>query len=816
MATKDQCVAEIKKAFPDIKKELVQNLVDHIDSIRQTASDPSEFRSKANQFFREMTRKAEIEVRTSAENAIKLQREIDFVTSGEASVIGMDRSLRSVIVGINEKIKGGNKSIAQEATVIHSKALSMLRDNLEDKRLIKMARDGVADNDVIRIMYNRERGLPDPQNVSPEAVQIADTYSKTYNYLQDQMELAGSSRSRREGYLQRKHSARKIEQAGRDNWKKDMKESMDIESMFPQQYDDPAFIDEFLDDLFERIVMDSYDSPVRIESKDDFLSMFLENKYRGMEKQRTISFKSPEAEIAYREKYVEGNLMDHVVNAAQRDSRASAAMSRLGTNPRAAWEALKSAAARSTAGDRKASDALKSKLSGLDTLYSDTVDGFKTGTSHAAKAGSIARAVASWNTLGSSTLIAFPTDGMTNALMYSATSGESLATSMVKVMSTYTRGMSSKNRREFYKKAQIYIDNSLGEFQSRFNPEDRLTGMMGKGNDLFYNLNMLRQHTEVSKFTGHSLYAQLLGENTTRSFDQLNPTFRNSMERYGIDSSDWEILRNATEDVQGFKNVTPHAIQELRNVSPQKKRDLQMKVSSYLQENAEFRGTPTPDNETRSLLLAGTDANTIPGQLVRFVAHLKSFPLAIGKAISYSLLNRPDMAGMSFKQAFWTPRGMAQMAKVIASLTVMGTMGQIIRDLANNRAVDYSDPEKFRELAMRGFVIGGSAGIYGDFLMAEYNKGYRNFAEDILGPTVGGLGGDLTTITARMARGEPRAIEAFNTLVRNIPGNNLFYTKAALDAMILDEIREYIDPQYMVNKRRRMQREGIEPIIDMR
>ena len=817
MATRDQCVTEIKKALPMIRKDLVENVVDHIEVLRKNSSDPGEFRAKANEYFREMSRKAEMEVRTSAENAIKMQREIDFVTSEQARKIGVDRSLRSVIVGINEHLVGGNKSIAQEANIIHTKSLAMIRDGLEDQGLLKLAKSGAADQDVIRIMFNRERGLADPKNVRPEAVQIADTYSKTYNYLQDQMELSGSTRSRKRGYLKRKHSPIMIERSGKDTWKKDMKESMDLENMFPDQFDDPNFIDEFLEELYERIINDSYDSNVRIESKGDFLSLFLENKYKGAAKQRSISFKSPEAEMSYRQKYVEGNLLDHLVSSAQMDSRASAAMSRLGTNPRATWEKIKSAAERSTTGDRKAQEAFRGKLTRLDTLYTDTVDGFQTGTSHWAKAGAIARSVASWNTLGGSTLIAAPTDAMTNAINFSATSGENLATSFVKVLGRYTQGFSSSQRREFYKKAQIYIDNSLGEFQSRFNPEDRLTGMVAKGNDLFYNLNMLRQHTEISKFAGHSLYAQLLGDNVGRDFSQLNPTMQNSLSRYGITPEDWSILRNATEEVQGYRNITPHAIQELPNISPSQKRDLQMKVSSFLQENSEFRGTPTPDNETRSLLLAGTDANTVPGQLIRFIAHLKSFPLAIGKSISYSLLNRPDMANMSFTQAaFGTKRGALTLARNIASLTMVGMLGQIMRDLAANRNPNYLEREALGELVRAGMVVGGGAGIYGDFLLAEYNKGYRNLSQDILGPVIGGTLTDTSTILAGLARGEDKSVQAFNSLIRNIPGNNLFYTRAMMDALILDDIREYIDPQYMINRQRRLMREGIEPLIDMR
>lgn len=101
----------------------------------------------------------------------------------------------------------------------------------------------------------------------------------------------------------------------------------------------------------------------------------------------------------------------------------------------------------------------------------------------------------------------------------------------------------------------------------------------------------------------------------------------------------------------------------------------------------------------------------------------------------------------------------------------------------------------------------GRLGIYGDFLygfnQTRYGTGPLEIAS---GPTIGAAL-DLMTATLNAAKAQAEGKESHlsahvaQSVKGFVPGGNLWYTKAALDHLIFQNIQEQLSPGYLSNMR---------------
>jgi hypothetical protein len=113
-----------------------------------------------------------------------------------------------------------------------------------------------------------------------------------------------------------------------------------------------------------------------------------------------------------------------------------------------------------------------------------------------------------------------------------------------------------------------------------------------------------------------------------------------------------------------------------------------------------------------------------------------------------------------------------------------------------------------------GFLRGGAASIYGDFLLGEWSRHGQQAAEMLLGPTVGQIN-QVTEIWADLTHMKGRAATA--SLARmarnNLPFGNMIYTKAAIDYLVFYRFQEWLNPGYLERMERTMKdKQGTEII----
>ena len=103
---------------------------------------------------------------------------------------------------------------------------------------------------------------------------------------------------------------------------------------------------------------------------------------------------------------------------------------------------------------------------------------------------------------------------------------------------------------------------------------------------------------------------------------------------------------------------------------------------------------------------------------------------------------------------------------------------------------------------------GGAFGIYGDFLFGEMkNRFGGGFLATVAGPTFGTVS-DIADLWGRIRAGEDAAAQTFRLAIANTPFANLFYTRMALDYLILYRVQEWLNPGYLRRMERRIEKEN--------
>ena len=148
--------------------------------------------------------------------------------------------------------------------------------------------------------------------------------------------------------------------------------------------------------------------------------------------------------------------------------------------------------------------------------------------------------------------------------------------------------------------------------------------------------------------------------------------------------------------------------------------------------------------------------------------------------------------------------------------TLLGALVVQLKELANGNDPqtmwDSDEPEKGLEFFKRAFVAGGGLPVLGDILVAGMDPSGRDTADFLSGP----FGSDAKTILALTVGNATQAgngvetnagNEVFRFLKNKIPAQNLWYTKAATNRMIFDEMQDMIAPGYREKLLRKAERE---------
>ena len=195
---------------------------------------------------------------------------------------------------------------------------------------------------------------------------------------------------------------------------------------------------------------------------------------------------------------------------------------------------------------------------------------------------------------------------------------------------------------------------------------------------------------------------------------------------------------------------------------------------------------------------------TITGEVFKGLTQFKSFSASFLMRQGSRMVSQEGLKG---KAAYGVP--------LFVTMTLLGGLVVQLRELLNGNdpqtIYDSNDPKKAGSFFMRSLVAGGGLPVLGDILVAGTDTSGRDANSFVSGP----LGSDFSAALGltvgnitQYNEGKDTNFgnEAFKFVKGKIPAQNLWYTKAAINRMVFDEIQDAVAPGYREKALRKAER----------
>lgn len=540
---------------------------------------------------------------------------------------------------------------------------------------------------------------------------------------------------------------------------------------------------------------------------------------------RELHFKDAASEVAYMRRYGAGGLADGVLRDIEGAATAIALQRRLGNNPEAMFQLLRSELLKEAhdTGNNALARAVGRKS--IDWQLAE-VTGAARSTANptiAAYASSI-RAVQSMAKLGGALLSSF--GDIATAAAELKWQGRGWLSSYADMFDGMLKGRRSGEKRIIADLLGVGFESLTGQVMTRLGGESAPPGGLSKASALFFRLNGLSWWTDTHKTTAGLTIARYYALAAEQRYGDLPAPTRRTLDLFGIKQADWEIMRtaavHAAEDgttfmtAEGVRAVPldsfltaaeraapPEELPTERQLRERRDR-LASAYAALVTDRVDY-AIPTAGARENAMLHMGTERGDLLGEALRFVMQFKSFPVA---AISKTM-------GREFYGGGTKVGGAARIFALAAQLAVFGYFTMVSKELIAGK--NPRDPLAAETIAA-AMVQGGGMGIYGDFFFGEFNRFGRSALSTAAGPTLGSTD-DLFELwakardTGKMAKGGDKygadlAASSLRFMASNVPFASLFWLRPAINYLALYPVQEHLNPGYLRRMERRIEREN--------
>lgn len=296
------------------------------------------------------------------------------------------------------------------------------------------------------------------------------------------------------------------------------------------------------------------------------------------------------------------------------------------------------------------------------------------------------------------------------------------------------------------------------------------------------------------------------------AYADLNPDFQAALREFNITPEDYAVITKAKpNEFEGMEGLflTGQDIFKVEGVPDKTKMKIAANYEDMITRMANL-ATNEPTLRTQTITTGaalapdtakvGSATRAVMGAIMSF----KGFPITVNMNFILPLARR----AMSGKRA-----DIMSAVEVLGYTTILGAMAyQAKALLRGEEARDMQDPKFWLAAAMQG----GGAGIFGDFLFADYSRFNQSFAETLAGPVVGTYGDAIRIINGNYNRAMEEGQEskffadAWKFSSKFIPGATLWYARLPLERALLDGVSSVLDPDFdkKINTReKKMQRD---------
>ena len=793
-----ECLIEVAQAIgrtPSAREaeEIVGGLYEHMRELARSKPDEwrtmtgdQKLRAAADAAAKAALERAEKTAQRKAQNLVVQARE-----SGRLEKRAAQLKARGSKQAYHDALFERLVQVENYAHGLRNEALSQLMDTLAamDGKFFGLFDDPAQVRGLAKAML-------DGDTSDPNMVKAAKALTDVMESLRMRQNNAGADIGRLDySYLPQPHDTGKIARTGADQWAADVLPLLarDRYVRADGQPMDDAEVTDLLRGAWATLATEGRNKLVPgQQGRGSRASRF-------DEAHRAIHFGGADAYLKYTEAYGRGSMLEAISGHVAMATKNIAMMEEFGANTSATFKLLKDTA-------EKFED--RGKLAGwtapatLDMTW-DTLNGATSQpvSARMAQWGQTIRSVTVATKL-QGTLLSSVTDVPLQVLV-AKTSGVPFGKAMASVFNGF-----GKQKRRVAHELALGVDEIAGEM-ARWHEGNLGASWANKLATTTMKVSLLEGWTNGIR-RGFSLtYAGTLERMRAKDWDSLAEGDRRQLEETGVTPDDWRIWQLAEPTMVG--DVPLLTKQGLRGIDMEanglRQQDIDRATARLLGHIDALAKTAVlaPDLRVRAALQQGGRAGTPGGEAARMLMMFKSFPIAVVDKHVRRIKNIPSTKGK-----------VAYSAAMLTSLTLFGALALQLKDMASGKDPRDMTTGKFWQAA---FMQGGGVGIFGDVLytgMGGNARGGQPNWTSMAGP-VFGTGMDLADVTlgnaAREINRKPgsKDVDWGADMLRFARGNtpfiNLWYTRAAIDHLVLHDLQEAANPGYLRRMKQRARKD---------
>ncbi|WP_284085429.1 hypothetical protein [Acinetobacter nosocomialis] len=649
------------------------------------------------------------------------------------------------------------------------------------------------------------------------AKKISDKMGNVFETMRDRFNRNGGDIGKLDNWgLPQTHNLEKIAKAGKEAWVNKAESLIDTRQYVHENgdYYSQQEIRSLLEYTYDTL---SSDGANKIEVGRQATGGGTSKVTNRHGESRVLHFKDAESWLEYQSEFGGMQFVDLVEAHINGLSKDIAMVENLGSNPKTALKILMDAAAKKdwekgidenkTQSSRKRAQVMFDEFSGGNTPQSQVL----------ANLGIAYRSMNVASMLGGTTIASLADQATI------AKTAHVHNLSYRKAFGGIVEQLNPANKadREFAHGLGLATEEMLGSI-ARWS-DDGLTSTYGKSEKLarissgvatqVMRVSFLNALTSASKVGFTKLLMEKYGRlSRSKAWNDLDVQDRELLSNTGLDERAWQVFQLAEPvvDRKGNQLMSARSIYEIPDEKltsfgdPKQVKD---QVASQLQAHLlDEQGMAVIEAGLRERTWMTLGAKgTVTGEIFKGLTQFKSFSASFLMRQGSRTLAQEGLKG---KAAYGIP--------LFVTMTLLGGLVVQLRELLNGNdpqtIYDSNDPKKATSFFMRSLVAGGGLPVLGDILVAGTDTSGRDANSFVSGP----LGSDFTALLGltvgnltQYNEGKDTNFgnEAFKFVKGKIPAQNLWYTKAAINRMVFDEMQDTIAPGYREKALRKAERQ---------
>lgn len=642
--------------------------------------------------------------------------------------------------------------------------------------------------DIVKALFNQPTDNTLANQIAGELKSVFENQRARFN------RAGGSIRHLEDWGLPQEHNPHMMVKHGFEKWDKKFRETADFERMGLDEKDDLRYLyDTLIGDVEEEVAVEQLSKP--------FTDRFSQ--------ERKIHFKDAGAWLDYQKDFGSRDFYGTMLNHIMSMSEAIARLETYGPSPDLGFKRTV-AHAQSIANKQAAEESvLKGKKVPVKNVGNKATAMYKLNT------GKVAVANEKWARFNSNLRTAV-VNRLAGKILMSSVTDIPLSTwralynglgskRAFQVPFRMVRTMINNSDAETALKMGYVSNSQLGHFnriEGRFDDNSLTDKFLQKMSEFMFRAQGLTRWTESAQIANVLETGLALGELSAKKWDALPFNLRRMLGRYGIEESEWKIMRKSLSDVDGGKIVDPSLIEDI---------PLKRKVMGLYSSEAK-EAVPTPGSREASIFRQ-QEAGTLVGEIARNLGVFKSFPITMVNTFITPALN---------KHATISDKALATFM-VFVVLPMFGYLAKSAKQMvAGQKPNDpFKDIETFSKEWFAGFLQGGGTGIVGDLLFSSENRFGGGKLETAAGPVAGAVGDIFRIGETLLGSGvegdedkfDKALTQAFDQVKSyTMPFTSLWYANLLSEKYVEEPIRQKLDPAHKrrkIRKQRKKEREGV-------